>query len=524
MLTWDKEKHRAEMSGVEGGIPEIAVENAPCVSKLVDLKQGEGAEQTASSVGSPLAAADPIVCPEAVDANPDPNKALVASAITVTGDAQPQQSLETPSVAPVEIPWTEKCHPVKRLPNCKITGIDYQATLADILSSFKPHEIQNIAVAKNTSNIEWDYNIQSHVISCKPTEAGDFELELCVDVQRHERHVFPLRLTVNPDPKTLWKNLPSDQNGIYAKPDCDKAFQACGADLSIVAASQRGRSHGQDAKPRDDDFAYSYDPVRACAVLVVADGAGSAKFSRKGSQIAVRTALDHVKQATGNNYWGELETTILKWKTDRDAAAEKNIQNSLYKVLIHAAFEAKQKIAQEAKEHEARYQADYKKSEKFSSRDYATTLIVTLAKKFEFGWFVATYWVGDGGVGIYQPDENKVILHGIPDSGDYGGQTCFLTMDSVWPNDANVLIQRRVRFDVVDSFKAIVLMTDGVTDPKFETENNLNSVTHWNDLWADLAKTVPWEKRDSTVADSLLAWMDFWSSGNHDDRTMMVLY
>ena len=127
-------------------------------------------------------------------------------------------------------------------------------------------------------------------------------------------------------------------------------------------------------------------------------------------------------------------------------------------------------------------------------------------------------------MGIYQPNLNKVILHGIPDSGEYGGQTCFLTMDSVWPNDANVLIQRRIRFDVVDSFKAIILMTDGVTDPKFETENNLNSIIRWDDLWADLAKAVPWEKRDGSVADSLLAWMDFWSSGNHDDRTMMVLY
>jgi len=443
--------------------------------------------------------------------------------VALSSNEIPPSAAETAS-KPAEFPKTLMKHAVKRLPNCKITGLDYQAALADILSAFQPHEIKNTEIKKLTDNIEWVYDGALHTISCKPTEAGEFEMELCVDVQRNERHVFPLRLTVNPDPKTLWKNIPSPQDGIYSKPDCDKAFRVCAEDLSIVAASQRGRSHAQEAKPRDDDFAFNYDPESAAAVLVVADGAGSAKFSRKGSQIAVRTALEHVSQVMVKTYWDEIEASIRKWKTEKDSGSEKNIQKTLYKTLIHAAFEAKKKISQEAKDHEARYQADYKKNEKFSSRDYATTLIVTLAKKFDFGWFVATYWVGDGGVGVYQPNENKVILHGVPDSGEYGGQTCFLTEDKVWPPDANILIQRRVRFDVVDSFKAIILMTDGVTDPKFETENNLSSVTHWNDVWADLSKTVPWEKRDSTVADSLLAWMDFWSSGNHDDRTMVVLY
>ncbi len=40
----------------------------------------------------------------------------------------------------------------------------------------------------------------------------------------------------------------------------------------------------------------------------------------------------------------------------------------------------------------------------------------------------------------------------FPIAENTAAKTC-LTMDSVWPqNDANVLIQRRIRFDVVDSF------------------------------------------------------------------------
>jgi hypothetical protein len=77
---------------------------------------------------------------------------------------------------------------------------------------------------------------------------------------------------------------------------------------------------------------------------------------------------------------------------------------------------------------------------------------------------------------------------------------------------------------VVDSFDAVILMTDGISDPKFETDNNLNSQAKWDELWEDLVKEVPFEKRDASVADALLKWMDFWSPGNHDDRTMIVLY
>ncbi len=412
-----------------------------------------------------------------------------------------------------------------RLPNCKITGIRYGVPFLgeSFAAVYRKQLVVSIEFKHDGEKLDWSYDPEIGEIFCNPTNPGEYQFEIVIIFKNGICQVYPYLLTVNPDPKTLWKNIPSDPNGIYAKPDCDKSFLACG-DRNVVVASQRGRSHAQEGKPRDDDFAYNYDRETECHILAVADGAGSAKFSRKGSQIAVTTARDMAIQYTGKAYWDEIEAHVRKWKTTRDETSEKQIQTRLYKVLITAAFDAKTKISQEAKAHEARFNADYKKAEKFSAKDYATTLILTIAKRFDFGWFVATYWVGDGGVGIYMPEQNKVILHGIPDSGEYGGQTCFLTMDSVWPNDANVLIQRRIRFDVVDSFGAIVLMTDGVTDPKFETEVNLKSITHWSGLWSDITSTVPLNTSDSAVADELLKWMDFWSPGNHDDRTMMILY
>ena len=118
-----------------------------------------------------------------------------------------------------------------------------------------------------------------------------------------------------------------------------------------------------------------------------------------------------------------------------------------------------------------------------------------------------------------------MIVQGMPDGGEYGGQTRFLTKDSteVWPQDANKLIERRLRFDVVPSFDGIILMTDGVSDPKFETDNNLFNQRSGPNCGTNSPRKSR-SKIDMTVADALLKWMDFWSPGNHDDRTMMILY
>ena len=429
---------------------------------------------------------------------------------------------------------TQKVIPHKKtLPNCKITGIDYCVSLEKELAEFvdlKDVRLIDVPRIDSSATFPIKWNPDKYEISCHPDQAGDFLIYMYVYAAGGEKHFFTFKLTVNPDPKTLWKNIPSKQDGVYPKPDCDKLFLTCGGSMSIAAASQRGRSHAQEGKPRDDDFLAHWDAGTDCAILVVADGAGSAKFSRKGSQIATRTAMEKVKAALEPAFWTALHHSIKKWIDDADVQARKNIQVSLYKALVQAAWEAKTRIKKEAEDHEAQFFADYMKREKFTARDYATTLILTIVKKLDSGaWFVATFWVGDGGMGVYRANADKVIVQGMPDGGEYGGQTRFLTEDSaeVWPQGddaANKIIERRISFDVVDSFDAVILMTDGITDPKFETDSSLNSQAKWNDLWADLAKEVPFEKRDNSVSDALLRWMDFWSPGNHDDRTIIVLY
>ena len=76
-----------------------------------------------------------------------------------------------------------------------------------------------------------------------------------------------MRLWINADPRTLWKNIEVDWDNMpepqYKKDDTDTDYVKVEAlpdgtpQMDIVAASKRGRSHAQEGKPRDDHFKLS---------------------------------------------------------------------------------------------------------------------------------------------------------------------------------------------------------------------------------------------------------------------------
>jgi hypothetical protein len=108
-----------------------------------------------------------------------------------------------------------------------------------------------------------------------------------------------LPIAFNPDPRSLWKNIETDKNITFYKPDsvCEyvkvEEKEETGPRKDIVAASQRGRSHAQEGKARDDHFKLIYCDESDWYIIAVADGAGSAKCFRKGSEIACETVVGH---------------------------------------------------------------------------------------------------------------------------------------------------------------------------------------------------------------------------------------
>lgn len=283
-----------------------------------------------------------------------------------------------------------------------------------------------------------------------------------------------------------------------------------GEEKHIVAASLRGRSHAQEGKPRDDAFRFA--TTHGWQVLAVSDGAGSACYSREGARLACEKAVAVCCERLDNEPFRDgFEANIKNLSATPDETDKrKPVGDSLYTLLCHAANQARQAIAQEAA------------LQGKETRTYAATLLLCVAKHFPFGWFVGSFWVGDGAIALYRRDTtpHTVYLMGEPDEGEYGGQTRFLTMPEVF-SDASALY-RRLRFRLVDDFSALFLMTDGVSDPKFETTNNLKNAEKWDALWDELtAANALTNAAESKQA--LLEWLGFPSPGNHDDRTLLVL-
>lgn len=330
-----------------------------------------------------------------------------------------------------------------------------------------------------------------------------------------------VQFVINQDPRKLWRDIPVDWENMtepkYKKDDIQidyvkvEALSDGTPQKDIVAASKRGRSHAQEGKPRDDHFKMSHMD-NGWYIMAVADGAGSAKYSREGSRIVCEEVTNYCMAQLANSK--DFESAVKQYnehKTESESDARKAVGDYIYKIVGTAAFKAHKSINAEAA------------IKKLPAKQYATTLLLAICKKFEFGWFIATFWVGDGAICLYNKQAHTAEVLGVPDEGEYAGQTRFLTMPEIF-KDATSLYQR-LRFRIVDDFTALFLMSDGVSDPKFETDANLNNPDKWDALWTDLKENgVELTDDNEETKNQLLAWLDFWSSGNHDDRTIAILY
>lgn len=351
-----------------------------------------------------------------------------------------------------------------------------------------------------------------------PSRAGEHKISLtCTHRDRLPDHPDLKRdftLIINPDPRDLWQNKPTDEKIEYYRPDSAADFISAGADTTtrnILAASQRGRSHAHEGKPRDDHFKILRNAETGWSILAVADGAGSAPFSREGARIAAETAVRYCDE-----HIREVETTECFLPFCAEPGNEelgKQVSQAIYNVLANAAADAHRAIQDEAQKRER------------GKKDYASTLLFAACKRFDFGWFIASFAVGDGAMAVIGEREGQPFadLLAEPDEGEFSGQTRFITMDDIFKDGEAA---KRLRIKIVPDFTALLLMTDGVSDAKFETDANLHTPQKWQDLWQELQQ-LPLARsaeEGETAQKNLLEWLNFWSPGNHDDRTLALIY
>ncbi|MFY1047053.1 PP2C family serine/threonine-protein phosphatase [Chryseobacterium sp. GP-SGM7] len=373
---------------------------------------------------------------------------------------------------------------------------------------FPMEEFPNIRI-KDVSGLDLaGLSFEENTIKGIPfeTDTYDLKIEFFHILDEENVEIKKAQLFVNADPKDLWKNIPSDKEAPFHKAD-EALFKGEFSDKKIVAASKRGRSHSHEGKFRDDDFAVDKLPD-FWNIISVSDGAGSAQLARYGSELATESINDYFKN--------EEVLAQLDFHLNEIFNNEKNTSETkqeVIKILYQGVSNTFKMLSEKAEEHFV------------SLKDLHSTLIFALLKKFDFGYVFLTFGVGDCPINLINEDFSEVQLLNTMDVGEFGGGTRFITMNEIFDDT----ISSRFRITLIKDFSKLVLMTDGIYDPKFITENKLEDIESWKTFFEDLNGNNDDElkvdfQNDEKIGEQLLSWMDFWSKGNHDDRTLAVIY
>jgi serine/threonine protein phosphatase PrpC len=319
---------------------------------------------------------------------------------------------------------------------------------------------------------------------------------------------------VNPDPRSLWQDIPCDPTAPYFKDSTATRFQKLG-DRNLVMASRRGRSHANTGGFREDDFAVASSQPSGWHILAIADGAGSAAYAREGSRLAVNTAVEKVAEQIRTTAWETLEGALSAHAYSTGKPTLEVLQQQVYEQLREVPQQVFKTIEAEAI------------SAGKPLGDFNSTLVFTLFKKHPFGTVFLTFGVGDcPAVVLYNGSTEARLLNKL-DTGDFGGGTRFITMPGVL-KEAD--FRSRFSCHIFPNFDKLVLMTDGIYDAKFPSEAALTQPDSWARFWTDLAgenedgHKVDFLPENTSAGEQLLTWTQFWSTGNHDDRTLAIVF
>lgn len=375
-------------------------------------------------------------------------------------------------------------------------GAPFHSEIDISLDNGEIANVQGVAFAKE---IGVSFDPITSALKGTPLESGDIEMTVTWRLSNGQTYSDKVIFIVNPDPRSLWKIIEPPADDKYFKENIDHKL-LYEPDIRIAAASRRGRSHEHVGSFRDDDFSISHCPDTGWSVMLVADGAGSAKNSRQGSRIVAETVGQYLTKYFGGDRGGELRELVNRWEpTD-----QQNIGAAFRHQFHQASTMAINNIKNESIAAEE------------TVKSYSTTLLVAVTYRSGDDLFAASFWMGDGAIAAYGP-AGKVRVLGTPDSGEYAGQTRFLDADAVQDQE----FSKRVSIGKWKNISHLILMTDGVSDPFFETDNGLLRAEKWDALVSELSPVL---NNTNKTSEQLAEWLNFFIPGNHDDRTIVVYW
>ena len=351
---------------------------------------------------------------------------------------------------------------------------------------------QITGIPKKSGSFDFQFNIREYNESGME-ELSTHTLRLIVE----DEYDFPIKDPDETDP--YWK--PNDSVFTIAVNRGKKKRLK----KDIAAASKRGYQHIEKGKIREDDFYVRYDPHTRWYALAVADGSGKSKYSRKGSKIACISAVDSCLERLAIHS-RKLKKLTIRYTWRRSEHLRREIVGKLHEIIASSVMDAYSDIVDEA----TRFQC--------KPDDYATTLLMCICKKFEFGWLIGTFGVGDGAACVYHQNKWNANLMG---GNELPSTKLFLTTPGILEPSG---LAQRICFTIVDDFSALFLMTNGVSNPKFDGEADLPCFELWNRFWDDISSQVNFSGKINDIGEELLKWLDFWTPGKYDDRTIALLF
>ncbi len=354
-------------------------------------------------------------------------------------------------------------------------------------------------------------------ITGTPKTSGDikFSMKFKIEGQPQEAPFNEKQFTliINHDPKSLWKKLESDKNDPFWKED-DVTLVEPFRDKHILVSCKRGRSHANVGSFREDYFAFK-ELENEWNVVVVGDGAGSAKISRKGSAIACNGIVEYFSEEDSTNNLLAFDDLVEQYQNKSGDDIQNKINHFVYNNLGKAALQVHKKLD------------EFAAKEGYTIKDLNSTLVFTLYKKYDAGYAFLSFGVGDCPMAVLNKGISEVTLLNWIDVGDYGGGTRFINMPEIFQNEK---FASRFSFKMSDDFSYLILMSDGIYDPKFVVESNLPSIKNWQKFLEDIngknedGIKVELSADNADIINQFSSWMDFWSIGNHDDRTLAIVF
>jgi serine/threonine protein phosphatase PrpC len=188
-----------------------------------------------------------------------------------------------------------------------------------------------------------------------------------------------------------------------------------------IGASITGSGHKSSAIPCQDAHLIS-STSDGLLIIAVADGAGSAKYADRASQLCVKNAVEAIYPSLGENKLGEHELACLL------RGAFRSVRESLInEANVNTSGKANDNLA-----------------------EYSSTLLICLITPLH----VATLHIGDGAA-VGQDRDGSLLLLSAPQHGEFINQTRFIT-------DSDFAERSSFNVCPAEQLIAIALFTDGI--------------------------------------------------------------